>query len=119
MSRFKLSNTVSFPEVLNVEKYLNETAKSTTGATTTSTTSTTTTPSTTPNLGESSGADEAAADVSSSTVEMSSEHLDEIEKAHQPDPSLDYELFSIMIHSGSATGGHYYAYIKSFENNQW
>lgn len=30
-----------------------------------------------------------------------------------------YELFSIMIHSGSATGGHYYAYIKSFETNQW
>jgi len=24
-----------------------------------------------------------------------------------------------MIHSGSATGGHYYAYIKSFETNQW
>ena len=24
-----------------------------------------------------------------------------------------YELFSIMIHSGSAIGGHYYAYIKS------
>ena len=23
-----------------------------------------------------------------------------------------YELFSIMIHSGSAIGGHYYAYIK-------
>lgn len=23
-----------------------------------------------------------------------------------------YELFSIMIHSGSAVGGHYYAYIK-------
>ncbi|KAM7428691.1 Ubiquitin carboxyl-terminal hydrolase 47 [Porites harrisoni] len=30
-----------------------------------------------------------------------------------------YELFSIMIHSGSATGGHYYAYIKSFTNGQW
>lgn len=30
-----------------------------------------------------------------------------------------YELFSIMIHSGSASGGHYYAYIKSFENSQW
>uniref|UniRef100_H2YIV9 USP domain-containing protein n=1 Tax=Ciona savignyi TaxID=51511 RepID=H2YIV9_CIOSA len=30
-----------------------------------------------------------------------------------------YELFSIMIHSGSAAGGHYYAYIKSFENNRW
>ena len=23
-----------------------------------------------------------------------------------------YELFSIMIHSGSAAGGHYYAYIR-------
>lgn len=30
-----------------------------------------------------------------------------------------YELFSIMIHSGSASGGHYYAYIKDFENGQW
>lgn len=30
-----------------------------------------------------------------------------------------YELFSIMIHSGSASGGHYYAYIKEFENDQW
>ncbi|CAH1119608.1 unnamed protein product [Phaedon cochleariae] len=30
-----------------------------------------------------------------------------------------YELFSIMIHSGSASGGHYYAYIKDFEKNLW
>lgn len=30
-----------------------------------------------------------------------------------------YELFSIMIHSGSASGGHYYAYIKSFTNGKW
>lgn len=30
-----------------------------------------------------------------------------------------YELFSIMIHSGSALGGHYYAYIKSFEDSSW
>jgi ubiquitin C-terminal hydrolase len=30
-----------------------------------------------------------------------------------------YELFSIMIHSGSALGGHYYAYIKCFEDNRW
>ena len=31
----------------------------------------------------------------------------------------DYELFSIMIHSGSALGGHYYAYIKSVESQKW
>jgi ubiquitin C-terminal hydrolase len=30
-----------------------------------------------------------------------------------------YELFSILIHSGSASSGHYYAYIKSFERDQW
>ena len=30
-----------------------------------------------------------------------------------------YELFSIVIHSGNANGGHYYVYIKSFEDNQW
>nr|XP_039253989.1 ubiquitin carboxyl-terminal hydrolase 47-like [Styela clava] len=30
-----------------------------------------------------------------------------------------YELFSVMIHSGSAVGGHYYAYIKSFDDGQW
>ena len=28
-----------------------------------------------------------------------------------------YELFSIMVHSGSATGGHYYAYIKYIYNS--
>ncbi|XP_053398003.1 ubiquitin carboxyl-terminal hydrolase 47-like isoform X2 [Mercenaria mercenaria] len=30
-----------------------------------------------------------------------------------------YELFSIMIHSGSAAGGHYYAYIKCLSDGQW
>ena len=30
-----------------------------------------------------------------------------------------YELYSVLIHRGSALGGHYYAYIKSFEQNKW
>jgi ubiquitin carboxyl-terminal hydrolase 47 len=30
-----------------------------------------------------------------------------------------YELYSIMIHSGSASGGHYYAYIKDFAKGEW
>ncbi|XP_062869246.1 ubiquitin carboxyl-terminal hydrolase 47 isoform X1 [Trichomycterus rosablanca] len=33
--------------------------------------------------------------------------------------SLTYELFSVMVHSGSAAGGHYYACIKSFSDGQW
>ncbi|XP_046844317.1 ubiquitin carboxyl-terminal hydrolase 47-like isoform X2 [Xenia sp. Carnegie-2017] len=36
-----------------------------------------------------------------------------------PEGSFVYKLFSIMIHSGSAIGGHYYAYIRSFEDDQW
>lgn len=30
-----------------------------------------------------------------------------------------YELFSILIHSGGPHHGHYYAYIKSFEDGKW
>ncbi|XP_055620915.1 ubiquitin carboxyl-terminal hydrolase 47 [Toxorhynchites rutilus septentrionalis] len=31
----------------------------------------------------------------------------------------EYELFAIMIHSGSASGGHYYAYIRDFTSCHW
>lgn len=30
-----------------------------------------------------------------------------------------YELFSVLIHAGSENSGHYFAYIKSFENGKW
>ena len=30
-----------------------------------------------------------------------------------------YELYSVLVHSGSAQGGHYYTYIKSFEDAKW
>ncbi|CAB3405418.1 unnamed protein product [Caenorhabditis bovis] len=30
-----------------------------------------------------------------------------------------YELFSVMVHSGSAAGGHYFAYIKNMEQDRW
>lgn len=30
-----------------------------------------------------------------------------------------YELFSVMVHSGSALGGHYYAYILDFASGRW
>jgi ubiquitin carboxyl-terminal hydrolase 47 len=32
---------------------------------------------------------------------------------------LVYELYSVLVHSGSAMGGHYYAYIKCFEDGKW
>mmetsp|Transcript_59707 Transcript_59707/g.82027 ORF Transcript_59707/g.82027 Transcript_59707/m.82027 type:complete len:87 (-) Transcript_59707:1318-1578(-) len=30
-----------------------------------------------------------------------------------------YDLYAVMVHSGGAYGGHYYAYIKDLETNQW
>lgn len=30
-----------------------------------------------------------------------------------------YELFAVLVHSGGALGGHYYAYIKNVDSNQW
>uniref|UniRef100_A0A8D0G9B7 Ubiquitin carboxyl-terminal hydrolase 47 n=1 Tax=Sphenodon punctatus TaxID=8508 RepID=A0A8D0G9B7_SPHPU len=42
-----------------------------------------------------------------------------ISKVGNEKNSLLYELFSVMVHSGSASGGHYYACIKSFSDDQW
>uniref|UniRef100_A0A672RTL8 Ubiquitin carboxyl-terminal hydrolase 47 n=1 Tax=Sinocyclocheilus grahami TaxID=75366 RepID=A0A672RTL8_SINGR len=41
------------------------------------------------------------------------------ERVLKPKSSLTFELFSVMVHSGSAAGGHYYACIKSFSDSQW
>ncbi len=89
MSRFKLSNKVTFPEILNVSKYLSENEPK----------------------------EEAACGEKSTQIDV-----DEIKQESNSEESGDlntYELFSIMIHSGSATGGHYYAYIKCFDTGQW
>ncbi|KAJ3593031.1 hypothetical protein NHX12_005369 [Muraenolepis orangiensis] len=42
-----------------------------------------------------------------------------VERVLKPKNSLTFELFSVMVHSGSAAGGHYYACIKSFTDGQW
>ncbi len=35
------------------------------------------------------------------------------------DGPLVYELYSVLIHSGTSNAGHYFSYIKSFENGRW
>jgi ubiquitin carboxyl-terminal hydrolase 47 len=30
-----------------------------------------------------------------------------------------YELFAVLVHSGTQGGGHYFAYIKSFDDGKW
>lgn len=46
-------------------------------------------------------------------------HDQEKVRQNEPRGPYYYELFSIMIHSGSASGGHYYAYIKDFQKDMW
>jgi ubiquitin C-terminal hydrolase len=54
------------------------------------------------------------------------------EESFEPEPDFEapppvvtkelpyvYELFSVMIHRGSSMGGHYYAYVKSFDTGKW
>ncbi len=35
------------------------------------------------------------------------------------DGGYKYELFSVLVHSGNANGGHYYACIKRFDDGKW
>lgn len=91
LSRFKLNNSVSFPETLNVKKYLEKEN-----------------PSETVNN-----------ELDSKLEDLANNEKVKIEESSLKNDPYDYELYSIMIHSGSATGGHYYAYIKCFEKDQW
>lgn len=43
----------------------------------------------------------------------------DLNSENEPIGPYMYELYAIMIHSGSASGGHYYAYIKDFKTDQW
>ena len=52
-------------------------------------------------------------------TEKRKKQLQETVELYKKDGDNVYELFSIMIHSGSAMGGHYYAYIKNFEDSKW
>ncbi|XP_018012833.1 ubiquitin carboxyl-terminal hydrolase 47 isoform X3 [Hyalella azteca] len=53
------------------------------------------------------------------TVTQSGSDKASSEASCKNDVNTDYQLFSIMIHSGSASGGHYYAYIKDFLTGDW
>ena len=56
---------------------------------------------------------------SSTSCDSSESNSNNRRNARAPSSAYNYELFSIMIHSGSASGGHYYAYIKDFTSQQW
>ena len=87
--RQKLSDRVPFPLILNCNKYLKEYKDIIYNE-------------------KESEDDEYCLDDSEEKIKKYFEEGDNV-----------YELFSIVIQSGSANGGHYYAYIKSFEDQKW
>lgn len=54
------------------------------------------------------------------TLDMSP-YISQEEGLHSADGNVPpiYELLSIMIHSGGAMGGHYFAFIKSLKDGKW
>lgn len=52
-------------------------------------------------------------------VAVHKEQRDEMVQEFLKDGEFCYELYSILVHRGGAFGGHYYAFIKSFENGRW
>nr|XP_016932061.2 ubiquitin carboxyl-terminal hydrolase 47 [Drosophila suzukii]XP_016932062.2 ubiquitin carboxyl-terminal hydrolase 47 [Drosophila suzukii]XP_016932063.2 ubiquitin carboxyl-terminal hydrolase 47 [Drosophila suzukii] len=128
MHRIKLNDRVTFPQTLNLNTFINRSGNS--GEPT---------PQLNGTVDDCSTADSGSAmeddNLSSGvvTTASSSQHENDL---NDEDEGIDmssstsksakqgagpylYELFAIMIHSGSASGGHYYAYIKDFDNNEW
>lgn len=135
MHRIKLNDRMTFPEMLNIDHMISESGCSSVGQSQVPVASNHMTEQQIHYL------DSDDQRVPDSDVYISTEdeelHCESPQKAHvscmDPIGSTDeernvkewksndytYELFSIMIHSGSAAGGHYYAYIKSFKDSQW
>jgi ubiquitin carboxyl-terminal hydrolase 47 len=65
------------------------------------------------------GIDVRAENCTSSTSNASGASGSDHNRKNRGQGQYSYELFSIMIHSGSASGGHYYAYIKDFLTCEW
>ncbi|RHZ09021.1 hypothetical protein DYB31_005877 [Aphanomyces astaci] len=135
-NRIKLNNQVRFPKYLNMNTYVHDTTQTSTATTTSgggavarkmslerqelndkhddmsprsvggdsASSSSLSPPTTSPPLDDDDDTWHAAYNVDA-VLEASGPYV--------------YELFSVLIHSGSAMGGHYYAYIKSFEDGQW
>ena len=90
--RVKLGHRVTFPKVLDMSKWV-------TGATTTTTTTGSTSATTDGDGDGGSG---------SGSGETNTTNAD-----------LMYELYGVIIQSGGALGGHYFAYIQSLKDKKW
>ncbi|XP_023308993.2 ubiquitin carboxyl-terminal hydrolase 47 isoform X1 [Lucilia cuprina] len=138
MHRIKLNDKVTFPQTLNLNTFVKKSESTTANGNSVAPTddcSTTDSGSAMEEDNWSSGVGTTASSTTQNDTDVNDEEQDEgIDLSSSTDHRnrvnseqnlkqdlgpYTYELFAIMIHSGSASGGHYYAYIKEFDNNEW
>ncbi|CAN7994990.1 unnamed protein product, partial [Ixodes hexagonus] len=131
MHRIKLNDKVTFPEILDLNQFVRSDRSSENLCDDTDTTDSGSAldeevPANTAAAGgsrstngpcEDTGSDDEGIDMGG-CMETAAVNSRNCRRAIEKGPYV-YELFSIMVHSGSANGGHYYAYVKSFTENQW
>lgn len=130
MHRIKLNDKVAFPEILDLNQFVRLDSSSENVCDDTDTTDSGSAldeevpansaaaagTRTTNGPCEDTGSDDEGIDMGG--METAAANSRNCRRAIEKGPYV-YELFSIMVHSGSANGGHYYAYVKSFTENQW
>ncbi|XP_005184673.2 ubiquitin carboxyl-terminal hydrolase 47 [Musca domestica] len=144
MYRIKLNDKVTFPQILNLNGFVetNETAAATAAEVTSNSNGvddcSTTDSGSAMDMEDnwSSGVVTTASSITQNETDINEDDLDDGIDLHSNTENIrnrvnsdqnikqhlgpfTYELFAIMIHSGSASGGHYYAYIKELDNNEW
>jgi ubiquitin carboxyl-terminal hydrolase 47 len=68
----------------------------------------------------SESATDAFAQAAAQASEQDSQLLaDDEEDKLDPSMANQYELFSVLVHSGGALGGHYFAFVKNVETDLW
>lgn len=131
LHRIKLNDKVTFPNILDLNSFIETHSKEDSSAVTPD-------KPTTDKLDDASTTDSGSAlDVEDNSVENTSNSQPESDNQDEdegidvssmnneknknclPNGPYVYELFSIMVHAGSASGGHYYAYIKDFRTDEW
>ncbi|GFY64316.1 ubiquitin carboxyl-terminal hydrolase 47 [Trichonephila inaurata madagascariensis] len=126
MHRIKLNDRVTFPDILNLNDFIKSEKQDASGDSDSAVVDedgdcSPKTACATSSVSEDDLADDDEG-IDMGSNGPSSEQLDELcsnEKKKTEKGPYVYDLFSIMVHSGSANGGHYYAYIKSFKDGEW
>ncbi|XP_024080521.1 ubiquitin carboxyl-terminal hydrolase 47-like isoform X2 [Cimex lectularius] len=131
MNRIKLNDKVSFPEILDLNKFIKSLDEPEEGIEQLESSETSMKcDSTVDSPFEEESMVEKKMDISDldqeedEGIDLSSNGINNHEnnkngQDSKPSGPFVYELYSIMIHSGSASGGHYYAYIKDFSKGEW